>query len=72
MGRETRNVAKALAKHRLREEELPTLPKGERRKVLVAARVRGRTAVPLQWIARRLHMGTPSNVSQTCRRNPKP
>jgi REP element-mobilizing transposase RayT len=64
-----RLVREGLAKHRLCEDELSALPKGERRKALIAARVRGRTAVPLEWIARRLHMGTPANVSQACRRN---
>lgn len=52
----------------IHDRDLPVLPKTHPVKVLIAAQIRRRTAVPLAWIAQQLHMGTPSNVSHACRR----
>jgi putative transposase len=51
----------------LEEADLPRLRKRDPRKVMIAARIYEDTAVPLGWIAKRLFMGTPSNVSHVCR-----
>ncbi len=51
--------------------ELSELPKSDRSKVVIAAEIRKRTAMPLAWIAQQLHMGTPSHVSHACRRHSK-
>ena len=53
---------------KLRPSQLPTLKKGDPRKAQIAATLHAQTTVPLAWIAQALHMGTPSNVSQACKR----
>ena len=44
--------------------ELGSLRKGDERKALMAALLRGRTAVSTEWIAKRLCMGYPGSVSR--------
>ena len=44
--------------------ELSRLRKGDERKALMAALLRGRTAVSTEWIATRLCMGHPGSVSR--------
>jgi len=44
--------------------ELGSLRKGDERKALMAALLRGRTAVSTEWIAKRLSMGHPGSVSR--------
>ena len=44
--------------------ELECLRKGDERKALMAALLRGRTAVSTEWIATRLCMGHPGSVSR--------
>jgi len=46
-----------------REEDLPGMRKGDKVKVLLARRLRRETAMSLKWIARRLHMGSWTYVS---------
>jgi hypothetical protein len=46
-----------------REEELPRMRKGDKVKVLLAHRLRRETTMSLKWIARRLHMGSWTYVS---------
>ncbi len=53
--------------------ELAVLPKGEPRKVICAALVKARTAVPNGWLATRLAMGHPASMSKhghSLRRSP--
>ena len=45
------------------DEELRGAPKGDKRKVRMAARLRGETTMSLKWIAERLAMGSWTNVS---------
>ena len=44
--------------------ELGSLRKGDERKALMAALLRGRTAVSTEWLATRLCMGHPGSVSR--------
>jgi hypothetical protein len=46
-----------------REEDLPGMRKGDKFKVLLAGRLRRETAMSLRWIARRMHMGSWTYVS---------
>jgi REP element-mobilizing transposase RayT len=46
-----------------READLPGMRKGDKAKVLLAGRLRRETAMSLKWIARRLHMGSWTYVS---------
>jgi len=45
------------------EEDWPRLPKGDKRKVALARRLRKETTMSLKWIAQRLHMGSWTYVS---------
>jgi putative transposase len=45
-------------------KELCLLRKGDERKALMAALIRGRTAASTEWIAKRLQMGHPGSVSR--------
>jgi len=51
----------------LREADLATLPKGDPRKLALAAHIRQRTSVPTAWIAERLHLGHVSRVGHAVR-----
>jgi hypothetical protein len=42
---------------------LTVLPKGDKRKVALARRLRQETTMSLKWIAQRLHMGSWTCVS---------
>jgi hypothetical protein len=64
-------LATGLTKAGITAAGLSELPKSDRRKVVIAAEIRKRTAMPLAWIAQQLHMGTPSHVSHACRRHSK-
>jgi hypothetical protein len=44
-------------------QDLAGRPKGDARKVRIAARLRQETTMTLAWIARRLQMGAPGHVS---------
>lgn len=57
-------VERALAELELEPGELEGLPGADPRKVAIADLVAGRTAVSQKWIAERLAMGSPGNVSQ--------
>ena len=45
------------------QEEVRGAPKGNKRKVRMAARLRRETTMSLKWIAERLAMGSWTNVS---------
>ena len=45
-------------------KELGFLRKGDERKALMTALIRGRTAASTEWIAKRLQMGHPGSVSR--------
>ncbi len=45
------------------ERDLPNQPKGAKRKVAIARRLRKETTMTLKWIANRLEMGTWTYVS---------
>jgi hypothetical protein len=47
----------------LTEEELPAMRKGDKVRVMLARRLRRETTMSLKWIARRLHMGSWTYVS---------
>ena len=49
---------------KLDTEALEALPRGDKRKALIALAVKRETTVPLDWIAARLHMGARSTVSR--------
>jgi hypothetical protein len=63
-----RLIAAGLSERGLQEEMLAGLRRSDPRKAVIARTVRERTAVPLAWLAKRLHMGTPMNVSRLTRR----
>jgi len=65
-------LAAGLTKAGITAANLTQLRKSDLKKVTIAAEIRKRTAMPLAWIARQLHMGTPSHVSHACRRHSKP
>jgi putative transposase len=56
-------VRKALREAGLREKDLEALPKGDLRKLKVARRLRGETTMTLEWVAKRLQMGTSGHLS---------
>jgi putative transposase len=71
-GPEVHEAVEAKAERVVREEldrlgwsegELEKRRKGDRVKVRIAARLRRETTVTLEWIARRLRMGTPAHVA---------
>ena len=53
-----RIIREGLAKAGLSEEDLERTPKGDQRKVKLAAELRTNTTMTLDWMARRLRMGT--------------
>jgi len=56
-----------LRRRRCKEEDLPGLSKGDKSKVALARRLRKETTMTLKWIARRLHMGSWTYVSNLLR-----
>jgi hypothetical protein len=58
-----RIVQKALGRLGRSGQDLAGRPKGDARKVRIAARLRQETTMTLAWIARRLQMGAPNHVS---------
>ena len=71
-GAERREMEEAKAQRLVKEEmerlgwkekDLLRTPKGDRRKVKIAVRLRGETTMTLKWIANRLAMGGWTNVS---------
>jgi REP element-mobilizing transposase RayT len=56
-------LAKGLAYYELQETDLAILPKGDLRKVVIAALIREHTTVRLSWISELLKMGVSSRVS---------
>ena len=71
-GAAQRLLQEGLRLAKLRPSQLSSLKKGDPRKAKIAATLHAQTTVPLAWIAQALHMGTPSNVSQACKRCVKP
>ena len=65
-----RIVQEELARLGWLPEELPRRPKGDKGKVTVARRLRHETTMSLNWIARRLHMGTWTYVSNLLHQEP--
>jgi hypothetical protein len=59
----SRIVREELRRGGVKEEELPGMRKGDKLKVLLARRLRRETTMSLKWIARRLHMGSWTCVS---------
>jgi REP element-mobilizing transposase RayT len=57
-------VVRGLNSVKLRDAELEHLSKGDSRKQALAWLIRSRTTASTKWIARRLSMGDPSNVSR--------
>jgi len=51
------------------EKDLPLLAKGDKNKVVLARRLRQETIMTLKWIARRLHMGSWTYVSNLLHEN---
>ena len=51
---------------KLTKQQLATLPKGDSRKIAIAAVVKKRTVMTNGWIAGQLNMGAPSRVSRYC------
>ena len=58
-----RMVLEELKRRGWKEQDLPGLRKGDKRKVVLARRLRQETIMSLKWIARRLHMGSWTYVS---------
>jgi hypothetical protein len=58
-----RIVADELKRRRWAEATLTSRRKGDSEKVKIAARLRRETVMTLKWIARRLHMGSWTHVS---------
>jgi hypothetical protein len=56
-------VREELRRRCWKEEDLPGLPKGDKSKVALARRLRQETTMSLKWIARRLRMGSWTDVS---------
>jgi REP element-mobilizing transposase RayT len=67
-----RIVREELARLGWLPEELPRRPKGDNGKVAMARRLRQETTMSLNWIARRLHMGTWTYVSNLLHQSPSP
>ncbi len=63
-----RIIAQRLAEAGLRSLDLAGLAKGDRRKVEIAKEVRTTTSIPLSFVARELHMGTPMYLSRLTNR----
>jgi REP element-mobilizing transposase RayT len=62
-----RLVREELRRRGWKKQDLRGLPKGEKRKVALARRLRQETTMTLKWIARRLHMGSWTYVSNLLR-----
>ena len=62
-----RLIVAGLRERGLEKGELSGLRRSDARKAEIARVVRAQTAVPLNWLARRLHMGTPMTVSRLSR-----
>jgi REP element-mobilizing transposase RayT len=58
-----RIVREELRRGGVKEEQLPAMRKGDKLKVSLARRLRRETTMTLKWIARRLHMGSWTYVS---------
>jgi hypothetical protein len=56
-------VARELKGGKWKDYDLAARPKGDKEKVKIARRLRTETTMTLKWIARRLKMGTGSNVA---------
>jgi hypothetical protein len=56
-------VTRELKRRKWKEPDLAARPKGEKEEVKIARRLRMETTMTLKWIARRLQMGTGSNVA---------
>ena len=56
-------IAQEFKRLRWKQGELERRPKGDSKKVRIAARLRKETTVTLKWIAQRLHMGTWTNLN---------
>ena len=68
-GKAQRRVRGELDRRGPKEEDLTVLPKGDKRKVALARRLRQETTMSLKWIAQRLHMGSWTYVSTCCMKN---
>jgi hypothetical protein len=64
-----RMVGEELRRRGWKEADLPGLRKGDKFKVRLARRLRGETTMSLKWIARRLHMGSWTYVSNLLHEN---
>ena len=53
----------------LKEEDLVGLPKGDRRKALVASLIHRETTMPLDWISKRLRMGVRAGVCRSVKQH---
>ncbi len=62
-----RLIAEELKRLNLALGELRKMPKGDKRKVQIARRLRNETTVTLKWVADRLHMGSWTYVSNLVR-----
>src|ERR1700677_5017071 len=56
-------VREELRRRRRKDEDLPGLPQGDKSKVALARRLRQEMTMTLKWIARRLHIGSWTHVS---------
>jgi hypothetical protein len=56
-------VREELKRRGWKEQALPGLSKGDKNKVALARRLRQKTTMSLQWMARRPHMGSWTYVS---------
>jgi putative transposase len=66
-GKAQRLVREGLHALGWKEADLPGWPKGDKRKVALARRLRQETTMTLKWIAQRLHMGSWTYVSNLLR-----
>jgi len=66
-----RIIREELQRGGLREEDLPGMRKGDKVKVSLARRLRRGTTMSLKWIARRLHMGSWTYVSNLLHEKPE-
>ena len=64
-----RLLEEGLAQLGWNQARLEDEPKGHHAKVALATAIRLQTTVPLAWLVRRLHMGTPSHVSLQTRKH---
>ena len=65
--RARRMLAEALQRRRRGRQELEDRRKGDREKLKIARRLRGGTTMTLDWITRRLAMGTAGYAAQWVR-----